>query len=65
MTAQSVRDFGSEEYSKEYRYSPVPGRYNLVPHGPPEKHPIARKTFLVLGRAVRGVRRRLPGRQVS
>jgi hypothetical protein len=61
MTAQSVPDFGSEEY----RYSPVPGQYRLMPHGPPEKHPTARKTFLVLGRAVRGVRRRLPGRQVS
>jgi hypothetical protein len=58
MAAQSVPDFGSEEY----RYSPVPGRYRLILHGPPEKHHIARKTFLVLGRAVRGVRRRLPGR---
>jgi hypothetical protein len=58
MTAQSVPDFGSEEY----RYSPLPGRYSLMPHGPSEKHHIARKTFLVFGRAVRGVRSYLPGR---
>jgi len=61
MTAQSVPDFGTEEY----RYSPVPGRYSLMPHGPLEKHRTARKASLVLGRAVRGVRRRLPGRQGS
>jgi hypothetical protein len=61
MIAQSVPDFGSEEY----RYSPVAGQHGLMPHGPPEKHRTARKTFLVLGRAVRGVRSCLPGRQVS
>jgi hypothetical protein len=61
MSAQSVPDFGIEEC----RYSPAPGRYRLTPHGPREKHHTARKTLLVLGRAVRGVRRRLPGRRVS
>jgi hypothetical protein len=61
MTAQSVPDFGSEEY----RYSPVPSWYSLMPHGPSEKHPAVRKTLLVLGRAVRGVRACLPGRRPS
>jgi hypothetical protein len=57
MTAQSVPDFGIEEC----RYSPVPGRYRLMPHtGPAEKHHAARKTFQVLGRAIRGVRSCLP-----
>jgi hypothetical protein len=58
MTTQSVPDSGGEEY----RYSPVPGQYNLVLHGPPEKHRTARKTSLALSRAVHGVR--LPGRPV-